>query len=146
MVRLFSVLSRRGHRGGLETFFGRLEMRVLETLWRRGCESSVRDLQADFPTTAYTTLMTTLDRLHRKGVLHRAKSGRAFLYQPRYTHEQLRLGLAQNALGAILGSPRSHALLLSFLVDTVSRHDQGVLDDLERLIAEKRREQPGRAR
>jgi predicted transcriptional regulator len=146
MVRPFSGLLRRGAHADLETFFGRLEVRVLEVLWQRQLESSVRDLQGDFPTTAYTTLMTTLDRLHRKGVLERVKSGRAFLYSPRYTREELRLGLAQDALGAILGSPASSGPLLSFLVDAVSRHDRALLDELERLIAEKRREQPRSAR
>jgi predicted transcriptional regulator len=146
MVRPFSGMLRCGARADLDAFFGRLEVRVLEALWQRQAESSVRDLHVDFPITAYTTLMTTLDRLHRKGVLERVKSGRAFLYRPRYTREELRLGLAENALGVILGSPLSSRPLLSFLVDAVSRHDRALLDELERLIAEKRREQPRRGR
>ena len=58
---------------------GPLEWRVLEALWARTTIASVRDLQPEFPDIAYTTLMTTLDRLHRKGVLLREKNGRAFL-------------------------------------------------------------------
>ena len=78
VIRLpFSVS--RGPRGDLGAFFGTLELRVLEALWHRSDAASVRDLQAEFPATAYTTLMTTLDRLHRKGVLDRMKAGRAFL-------------------------------------------------------------------
>ena len=65
----------------------------------------MRDVHADFPNTAYTTVMTTLDRLHRKGVLDRVKAGRAFLYRPRYTADELRLGLAADALGAISTRP-----------------------------------------
>jgi len=57
--------------------FGPLEWRVLEALWERGDAASVRDLQPRFSDIAYTTLMTTLDRLHRKGVLDRTKQGRA---------------------------------------------------------------------
>ena len=53
---------------GLASVFGALELRVLEALWRRG-EGTVRDLRADFPAAAYTTLMTTMERLHKKGVL-----------------------------------------------------------------------------
>src|SRR5262245_33685789 len=44
----------------LAAFLGPLEIRVLESLWRRGASSSVRDLEEDFPGSAYTTLMTTL--------------------------------------------------------------------------------------
>ena len=53
---------------GLASVFGALELRVLEALWRRGT-GTVRDLCDDFPAAAYTTLMTTMDRLHRKGFI-----------------------------------------------------------------------------
>jgi predicted transcriptional regulator len=137
MLRLPFTLPRGAH-GDLGAFFGKLEVRVLDALWRRGDAASVRDLQADFPSTAYTTLMTTLDRLHRKGVLERMKAGRAFLYRPRYTRDELRLGLAENALGVILGTAVSTRPLLSFLLDAVSRRDEALLDELERLVREKR--------
>jgi len=137
MIRLpFSL--RRGPRGDLGAFFGKLEARVLDAVWRRGAPVSVRDLQPEFPATAYTTLMTTLDRLHRKGVLSRMKAGRAFVYRPRYTREELRLGLAENALDVILGAGASRRPLLSFLLGAVSRRDAAVLDELERLVREKR--------
>ena len=58
-----------------ETRLGPLEERVLDALWTRGCPCSVRDLHPLFPAVAYTTLMTTMDRLHRKGVLAREKHG-----------------------------------------------------------------------
>ncbi len=134
-MRLPFSLSR-GARSDLGAFFGTLEVRTLEALWRRRAPASVRDLQADFPRTAYTTLMTTLDRLHRKGVLERVKSGRAFVYQPRCSREELRRGLAENALGAILGPGVSAHPLLSFFLDAVSRKDEALLDELERLVRE----------
>jgi predicted transcriptional regulator len=128
----------RQRRDDLAAFFGRLELRTLEALWRRGGAASVRDVQAEFPGTAYTTVMTTLDRLHRKGVLERRKEGRAFFYRPRYTREELRLGLVRDALGDMLSSG-ADAPLLSCLVEAVSETDQSLLDELERLVAEKRR-------
>ncbi len=136
MIRLpFSL--HRSPRSDLAAFFGKLELRVLEALWRRNDPATVRDIQPEFPSTAYTTLMTTLDRLRRKGVLERVKSGRAFLYQPRCSREELRRGLAENALGAILGPGVSAHPLLSFFLDAVSRKDEALLDDLERLVREK---------
>ena len=62
--------------------FGPLEVQVLEAIWREGRPATVRDLHASFPRIAYTTLMTTLDRLHKKGVLQRSKIGRAYAYEP----------------------------------------------------------------
>ena len=55
------------------TRLGPLEWRVLDALWQRGTPGTVRDLQPAFADIAYTTLMTTLDRLHRKHVLTRSK-------------------------------------------------------------------------
>ena len=121
-------------------------MRVLEALWTRGTGATVRDLQSEFPKTAYTTLMTTLVRLHRKSVLDRTKEGRAFLYWPRYTRTDLRLGLAEGTLGILLGPGVAARPILSFLVDVVSRRDRALLDELERLVREKRREQNRRTR
>lgn len=124
---------------GLASIFGALEVRVLETLWRRG-EATVRDLQDDFPSAAYTTLMTTMDRLHRKGVLERSKDGRAFVYRPAYTREQLESGIVARAIAPLLRGGRSEPILSCFL-DELSRHDATILDDLERLVREKRRKQ-----
>ena len=78
----------------LEAVFGPLEMRVLEALWSRGTPACVRDIQPQFPGVAYTTLMTTLDRLFRKGTLQREKSGRAFYYSPKASQQQLLSQLA----------------------------------------------------
>jgi predicted transcriptional regulator len=124
----------------LERFFGVLELRVLEALWERSEPQCVRDLQPAFPGTAYTTLMTTLDRLHRKEVLDRGKVGRAFFYRPRYTRETLRANLAGAALQAVFGERGSELKpILSFFIETVSREDRASLAALERLVEERRR-------
>jgi predicted transcriptional regulator len=124
---------------GLASEFGTLELRVLEVLWRLGGDGTVRDVHAEFPSAAYTTVMTTMDRLHRKGVLDREKAGRAFVYRQRFSRASLETAAASRALGAMLhgGSARP---VLSFLVDTVSQEDEALLDELERLIHAKRRE------
>jgi predicted transcriptional regulator len=124
----------------LEPFFGALELRVLNALWAREAPQSVRDLQPAFEGIAYTTLMTTLDRLHRKGVLLRDKVGRAFVYRPRCTPEALRSDLAGKALVDVFGD-RAQQLkpILSFFIETVSREDRESLAALEQLIEERRR-------
>jgi len=125
---------------GAAAIFGVLELRVMEALWQRDTPVSVRDLINDFDGTAYTTLMTTLDRLHRKGVLDREKSGRAFVYRPRYSRDELESGMAVRAIESLLDRSSAEPVL-SYFIDEVSRRDARLLDELERLVQEKRRGQ-----
>ncbi|HEX2442631.1 MAG TPA: BlaI/MecI/CopY family transcriptional regulator [Vicinamibacterales bacterium] len=124
----------------LESFFGPLEIRVLDALWRRERSASVGDLASEFAPTAYTTLMTTLERLRRKGVLVRAREGRAFLYEPRWSRAELTERLASRTLGAWLEHPTAAQPILSSFIDAVSSRDERLLDELDRLIRQKRRE------
>jgi predicted transcriptional regulator len=124
--------------GGL---LGPLEWRVLEALWARERPAAVRDLIDQFPETAYTTLMTTLDRLHRKGVLGRAKRGRAFLYAPKLTRAEFETARAADAFRhAVQGNGGSLAPLVSCLVDAIGDRDRELLDELEALVAVRRGE------
>ena len=131
-----------GKPSGLAALFGALELRVLEAMWEGHAEVSVRDLQAQFPAAAYTTLMTTMDRLHRKGVLSRRKVGRAFVYRPSSSRQDLESGLVTRALQPLLRGDGAQPIL-SFFVEEVSRQDDGLFDELERLVREKRRKQEG---
>ena len=120
---------------------GRLEQQVMDDLWARGRPASVRDVWEGLKTDlAYTTLMTTLDRLYKKGLLERSKDGRAFLYAPRVSREQLQRGLLTRVLDGLLGRDAQAARpVLSTLVETVGNADAQLLDDLERMVAAERR-------
>jgi predicted transcriptional regulator len=119
---------------------GRLERRVMAALWQGG-ERSVRDLQEAFARElAYTTLMTTMDRLFRKGLLARRKQGRAYVYSARVSHRELRQGAARGLVLRLLGADRESARpILSSIVEGVSERDRALLDDLERLVQARRR-------
>ena len=123
---------------------GPLEWRTLEALWARGTPASVRDLSSEFPDIAYTTLMTTLDRLHRKGVLSRQKLGRAFVYHARQTRPEFESAHAADAVRAVLQGGGSLAPLVSCLVDAVGDRDKELLDELEALVAARRADTGGR--
>ena len=127
---------------GLASLFGALELRVLDAVWRRGGEVVVRDLQEEFPGSAYTTLMTTMDRLYRKGVLERRKIGRAFAYRAARSREELESGLVTRALQPLLQGASAEPIL-SFFVEELSRQDDRLLDELERLVRAKRRKLDG---
>ena len=127
--------------GVLAQSFGPLEVQVLEAAWQGRRPATVRDLHTSFPRLAYTTLMTTLDRLHTKGVLQRTKVGRAYAYEPRFERSELEVQLAARSVEELLGAARGRTALepvLSCFVDAVSDRDRLLLDDLERLLREKR--------
>lgn len=123
-----------------DLILGPLERELLELIWQRG-EVSVRDIHRMVDERlAYTTLMTTLDRLHKKGLLERRKDGRAFYYSPRQTHLEFEQNLTRRALDTLLGrGAEGVEPLLACIVDAVSDHDRELLDELDRLIQEKRR-------
>ena len=116
---------------------GALETQVMDEVWRHGGELPVRDVHAAFPRLAYTTVMTTMDRLYKKGLLERRKDGRAFLYSARLTRQQLDLSAGAGLIRGLLQSEGEPAL--SFLVDAVTDRDRDMLDRLERLVREKKR-------
>lgn len=120
---------------------GHLEITVMEIVWTHG-ESSVHDVAEKLPRPlAYTTVMTTLDRLYKKGLLDRRKSDRAFLYAPRLSRAEWERKRAGDFVAEFLSRPKpSGDLLLSCLVDAVSEKDAALLDELERKIRIKRKE------
>ena len=125
----------------VKSALGELEREIMEEIWRRG-ETSVREIHAAFDErAAYTTLMTTLDRLHKKGLLERRKDGRAFLYAPRITSEEFTRSVAKDVIGGLLGQTNGETKpILACIVDAVGECDAEMLDELERLLKEKRQE------
>ncbi len=92
-----------------------LELACLKVLWRLG-EGRVRDVrQALLPqrTLAYTTVMTVLDRLARKGGVERRKVGRSFLYSPAVSRDAIRRAAIRELVDSFFGGSEDE--LLSFL-------------------------------
>jgi len=114
---------------------------VLDEIWLRR-EASVRDVYRAFDERiAYTTLMTTLDRLFKKNLLDRRKDGRAFLYSPSVSEADLKQGITEDVIEGLLGHGADAVEpVLACIVDTVSARDRELLDELDRLIKEKRKE------
>jgi predicted transcriptional regulator len=120
---------------------GVLESELMEILWAGG-ENSVRQVaQKMNRPLAYTTVMTTLDRLFKKGLLDRRKSQRAFFYVPLLSREQWQRRRAGQLVSGFLSGPEPRReLLLSCFLEAVGRHDAGLLDDLEKKIRARRKE------
>jgi predicted transcriptional regulator len=145
-MKLPSTPHRFKRTGEVVSELGPLEREVMESIWRRPVEAevSVRDIHLAFKgRLAYTTLMTTLDRLHKKGLLERRKEGRAFYYSPRFSPDEFERSAAREVINKLLGrGPDGVEPILACIVDAVTEHDRALLDELDRLIKEKRRATP----
>lgn len=133
-------------RATVEGALGTLERDVLERLWAMEGEASVRRVQEAFESAlAYTTVLTTLDRLFRKGLVERRRDGRAFLYRARLSQDELRRGVASDVIDSLLGSNAESARpVMSTFVDVVEQRDAALLDELERLVRDRKRRGGGR--
>jgi predicted transcriptional regulator len=113
---------------------GELEAVIMDRLWAWGRPALVRevvdDLQPDRPL-AYTTVMTVMDNLHRKGALNREMDGRAYLYRPAVSREQ---HVAQ-LLSTVLDDADDRAAALMGFVNRMNRSEvaalRKALDDRE---------------
>jgi len=120
---------------------GPLENTVMEIIWNRG-DCNVHDVIESLKRPlAYTTVMTTLDRLFKKALLDRRKDERAFIYSPRLSRKEWEEKRAGDLVAGFLAGPNhSGEVLISCLVEAVGQRDEALLDELERKIKLKRRE------
>lgn len=122
--------------------FGDLEAVVMDRIWDRDTESTtvreIFDQLAPERGIAYTTVMSTMDNLHRKGWLARQRSGKAYRYWPTLTREEHSARLMYEALGS---GGRSD-LVLSHFVDRINAEESaGLRAALRRLTSRQTPEQ-----
>ena len=106
--------------------FGELEAVIMERLWERHRPTLVReivdDLRDDRPL-AYTTVMTVMENLHRKGWLRRERDGRAWRYEPTGSRSSYTAELMNDALG----TSTDRRTALAHFVLQMSPHDAALL-------------------
>lgn len=125
---------------GLELRLHELEAAIMDVVWKRAltrfCVHDVLSALEENRDIAYTTVMTTLGRLHDKGVLERVRDGKRYLYSAQLTREQFLESTAREVLDGALGEQQ----VLAMLVEKVSEASTTELDGLEELIRRRRRE------
>ena len=121
------------------TNLGYLERELMEHVWKLD-EASVATVHEQLSgRLAYTTVMTTLDRLYKKGILQRRKQGRAFFYSARFSREEFKHSMVKKALNYLLEEHNAEtAPLMAYLVETFKEHDVRLLDELEQMIRQSR--------
>ncbi|MDH6281415.1 BlaI/MecI/CopY family transcriptional regulator [Prescottella agglutinans] len=113
--------------------FGELEAVVMDRLWSRDGAATVRqvfDELARERDIAYTTVMSTMDNLHRKGWLERERVGKAFSYWPTLTREQHTARLMRDAFD---DGGRSDLVLTHFIEQMSEEESASLRTALERL-------------
>lgn len=115
---------------------GSLEERVMDVMWD-GDARTVREVAARIGRRlAYTTVMTTLDRLHKKGLLARVREGNAFRYRAAVTRDEFHRRLVEDTVAGLLAQSADSAL--AGFLDAAEAVDEENLARLERLIARRR--------
>ena len=140
MVKIFSQRRTEESEAAQSLPLGPLELSVMEVVWQTGT-CNVRDvvqkLDRDL---AYTTVMTTMDRLYKKRLLDRTKCDRAFQYSARIAKAEWERQRTDDLVaGFLAGTQPAREMLISCLVDAVGEHDPDLLDQLEEKIQSKRR-------
>jgi predicted transcriptional regulator len=127
---------------GIRTRLHDLEADVMDVVWSRNLDDfavgdvlRVLERRRDI---AYTTVMTTLGRLHEKGLLDRHKDGKRYVYSPRMTREEFLQDTAREVLDGLEEVGAQQALAL--LAEKVSEASPDELDELEQMIRRRRKE------
>jgi len=121
----------------LRARLGPLEQKVLDAVWSLGT-ATVREVVRDGKLwQTYPTIMTTMDRLFKKGLLDRKPERRAFRYSVRYSPEELERADAISGIRRLLDSQHA-SLHLSYLVEAVGAQDGRLLDELLSLVEKQR--------
>ena len=129
-------MSRRS--SSIETLLGPLEQDVMDVVWRMR-DVTVRDVHVELSATreiAYTTVMTTMSRLARKGILLRDTADLAHRYRPVVSRDQYARGAVGDVLSWLL--ERYPEPAVAYLADVVDELDDVTLDQLRDAVARRR--------
>jgi predicted transcriptional regulator len=117
---------------------GDLEVQVMRRIWARREPVTVRDVLGDLQTErpiAYTTVMTVMGNLQKKGWLQRHADGRAYRYEPLVSAEEYSAGLMRQALEASTDRP---AALMHFIEELSAEEAKALEEAYGRLTGQHR--------
>jgi predicted transcriptional regulator len=135
----FKISAVNPEKKGWKKCLGELEAKIMQVMWRKE-ELSVQDVLNELPSQkplAYTTVMTVMDRLSKKGLLLRKRRGKKYIYRAALSEAELEEKLFHSLYSSLLKDWGK--LALAHFVDSISQEDIKTLDELERLIEEKRK-------
>jgi len=119
--------------------FGSTELPVLEALWEKGALTG-REIYEEVRRSkelAYTTVLTTVGRMLKKGSIRRKKRDGIYIYEPAWTKLEFKRQAASAVIRGIVEVSPLHAV--SAFVDILSLRDADKLDEIMKIIEEKRK-------
>lgn len=125
---------------GIRKILGDLESDVMESIWEKE-KATVRDIHDRLKKDreiAYTTVMTVMSRLADKGLLEKDKEGAAYVYRPAFSKREFTQSTVIKVIRELLADFTTPAI--AGFLDSVTEIDEEKLDELERLIKQKRKD------
>ena len=130
---------------GLQQTLGALEAQVMNAVWASEGHVSVEQvrqkLEEQGKKVAYTTVMTTMSRLYKKGLLSREMRGKAYYYAAGVSRSELDTNVIRQVIDGLLGTFAEPAM--SYFVEALGESDPSKLDSLAAIIEQKRKEDQG---
>jgi predicted transcriptional regulator len=130
----------RSSKKGLGKVLGHLEQEIMEVLWTKG-EASGKGVLEEIRQSrdiAFTTVLTVLERLVKKGLVKRTKGLGGYIFCPVFTKEEFTKAVSKEVLQGVMELWRGPAV--ASFVDILAKSDPHELDRLSRLIEEKKME------
>lgn len=127
------------HKAGLGRVLGELEKSVMDVLWEKGEATGrevLEEIGRDRPL-AFTTVLTVMDRLLKKGLIKRIKRGRLFVYAPSMSRDDFVRQVSREVLQGILDISASSAA--SSFVDILYKTSPEEIERLSKLIEERKK-------
>ncbi len=122
---------------GLTRVLGELEARIMEAVWQLGVATGKELCAALGPGSHYKTVLTVANRLVEKGLLTREPAGaKAFRYRAVESREAFLERVSTSVASGLMGDFGRHAL--AHLIEAAEAVDPAYLDELERLVRERK--------
>lgn len=123
---------------GLNQVLGTLEKNVMEILWKRGesCVKDIIDIINYDRDISYSTVITVTNRMVKKGLLTRKKSGKTYFYKPVYTKEQFLEIVSKKVVEGVSGFSLQTAMV--HFIDYMTQLEPEKIEFFSRLIESKR--------
>ena len=126
---------------GIKKAFGFLESKVMEVAWESKDKISVRKVFERLSQTreiAYTTVMTTMDRLYKKGLLFREKFSKGYVYWPALTEDKLKKHIVKETLKGLYNDMKKP--LMSYFSDADQPEDIEIIETFTEIIDNLKKE------
>lgn len=135
LIRKFKI-----NESGLNRFFGPLEAKIMDILWN-DVEMTIKDVQQVLDRekeTNFNTVMTVMNRLVEKGILHKRAEGRSSLYQPVQSRVEFLNAQSKEMTNELMDEFGN--VVVSHMLDALEDVDEDLVAKLEQKIKDLKKD------